>query len=152
MNANDRQVDGDHYKSAAFQPWDWERYGVGYLECNVIKYVTRYQNKTGVTDLQKALHYIDKLIEEYMFHNRVNRMECERKRQNYLMLAYADAWKLSLNQHSAIGWMLTWEDPSDLRLAKAEIQVLIDAYTTSDVRSSDSVDETATAGAVVPLE
>ena len=34
-----------------------------YLQGNVIKYVTRYKDKNGLQDLQKAKHYIDMLIE-----------------------------------------------------------------------------------------
>ena len=29
-----------------------------YLQGNVIKYVTRYKNKNGVEDLEKAAHYL----------------------------------------------------------------------------------------------
>lgn len=35
----------------------------GFHQMNVIKYVTRYQHKNGVEDLQKAKWYIEKLIE-----------------------------------------------------------------------------------------
>ena len=30
---------------------------------NIIKYVTRYKEKNGMRDLEKAKHYLDKLIE-----------------------------------------------------------------------------------------
>lgn len=36
----------------------------GYLEGNIIKYITRYKKKNGVEDLKKAKKYIDFLIEE----------------------------------------------------------------------------------------
>jgi hypothetical protein len=35
----------------------------GFLRGNVIKYVSRYQDKGGLEDLQKANHYLSKLIE-----------------------------------------------------------------------------------------
>lgn len=63
---NRRQVGGDHYQRLAIQPWDamaaWmtpEQFA-GYLRGNVIKYLAR--NKGGLEDLQKAMHYLDKLI------------------------------------------------------------------------------------------
>lgn len=69
MSANDTQIGGDHYKRLSIQPWDamqaWmtpEAFA-GFLKCNVIKYVAR--NKNGVEDLEKARHYLDKLIEFY---------------------------------------------------------------------------------------
>ena len=63
MSANDKQVDGDHYK-LEIQPWDYITLNrLGYLEGNIIKYVTRHKEKNGAKDLEKAKHYIDKLIE-----------------------------------------------------------------------------------------
>lgn len=63
MSANDKQVDGTHYK-LEIQPWDYITLNrLGYLEGNIIKYVTRHKEKNGVKDLEKAKHYIDKLIE-----------------------------------------------------------------------------------------
>jgi len=61
VNAN--QVGGDHYRSD-YQHWDLiERHGIGYLEGCATKYVTRWRKKNGVQDLEKALHYVEKLIE-----------------------------------------------------------------------------------------
>ena len=63
MTANDTKTGGTHYQ-VAIQPWDYIIANeLGYLEGNVIKYVTRYKNKGGVEDLRKAQHYLDKLIE-----------------------------------------------------------------------------------------
>lgn len=60
------QVGGQHYKTAnpAQQHWnlavdlEWN-----YLQAQVIKYMMRYRNKNGVQDLEKARHFLDKLIE-----------------------------------------------------------------------------------------
>lgn len=63
-NANDTQIDGNHYKGKAIQPWDYiVANDIPYLEGNVIKYVSRWRDKGGVNDLRKARHYLDKLIE-----------------------------------------------------------------------------------------
>ena len=62
--ANDTQVGGDHYKMHGIQPWDFiASNGIGYFEGNIIKYVSRWRHKGGVQDLEKARHYLDKLIE-----------------------------------------------------------------------------------------
>ena len=64
LKANDVQVAGTHYKSKAIQPWDYiVGNNLGYLEGNIVKYVSRWQDKGGVDDLKKARHYLDKLIE-----------------------------------------------------------------------------------------
>ena len=63
-SANDTQVAGTHYKNKAIQPWDYiVSNNIGYLEGNVIKYVSRWKDKGGIDDLRKARHYLDKLIE-----------------------------------------------------------------------------------------
>jgi hypothetical protein len=64
MSANDTQVGGSHYKNKAIQPWDFiAANNLGYLEGNIVKYVSRWQDKDGAADLYKALHYLEKLIE-----------------------------------------------------------------------------------------
>lgn len=67
--ANSRQVGGDHYRkgltAGGEQHWDmiYRLYGHGYFVGCVTKYVLRYRDKNGVEDLEKARHYLDKLIE-----------------------------------------------------------------------------------------
>ena len=63
MVANDIQVGGKHYRSE-YQHWDWvTNIGMGYLAGQVTKYLYRWRNKNGVQDLEKAGHFLDKLIE-----------------------------------------------------------------------------------------
>lgn len=58
------QVGGKHYKDCAIQPVEYiYANNIGYFEGNVIKYVTRWKDKGGIADLEKAKHYIDLLIE-----------------------------------------------------------------------------------------
>lgn len=63
--ANDRQVGGEHYKKhGKFQVWDaWFHWNLNGLQAAVLKYIVRYRDKGGIQDLQKAIHYIEKLIE-----------------------------------------------------------------------------------------
>lgn len=63
MAANDRQEGGAHYRTA-IQHWDYVlANGLGYLEGQITKYVTRWRKKNGIEDLKKASHFLDKLIE-----------------------------------------------------------------------------------------
>ena len=65
MTAKDKQVGGDHYKNLKIQPVEYiMANNLNYCEGNVIKYVTRYKQKGGIIDLEKAKHYIDLLIEQ----------------------------------------------------------------------------------------
>ena len=62
--ALDVQVAGDHYKSLKIQPVEYiHANGLGFCEGSVVKYVTRWRDKGGVKDLEKAKHFIDLLIE-----------------------------------------------------------------------------------------
>lgn len=64
LSANEKQVAGEHYKKKAIQPWDYiSSNNMGFLEGSIIKYVSRYQDKNGVQDLEKAKHFLEKLIE-----------------------------------------------------------------------------------------
>lgn len=64
MNPLDKQVDGNHYKDLSIQPIEYIHANkIPYLEGNVIKYTTRWRNKNGIADLEKAKHYIELLIE-----------------------------------------------------------------------------------------
>lgn len=60
----DTQVGGSHYKDMAIQPAEYVyRNGIGFLEGNVIKYVSRWRKKNGLEDLRKARHTLDLLIQ-----------------------------------------------------------------------------------------
>ena len=65
MSANDRQIGGSHYKKGGEEHWDrqWRLYGRGYFVGCITKYVERYHEKNGIQDLEKAKHFLDKLIE-----------------------------------------------------------------------------------------
>jgi hypothetical protein len=64
QRADDMQVGGSHYKNKSIQPWDYIiGNNLGYMEGNIVKYVSRWRDKGGVDDLKKARHYLDKLIE-----------------------------------------------------------------------------------------
>jgi hypothetical protein len=62
-NANTRQVGGSHYQKP-IQHWDFViANGIPYLEAQIMKYVFRWREKNGLQDLEKARHFLDKLIE-----------------------------------------------------------------------------------------
>lgn len=64
MSALDKQVDGDHYKNQAIQPVEYiHANNLDFFEGNVVKYVTRWRNKNGLADLEKAKHYIELLMQ-----------------------------------------------------------------------------------------
>lgn len=64
MSNLDIQVGGDHYKKLAIQPIEYiHANNIPFIEGCIIKYVSRWRNKNGVNDLEKAKHFLDMLIE-----------------------------------------------------------------------------------------
>ncbi len=62
------QFGGSHYK-LPIEPIDYILANkLGYVEGNVLKYISRWQAKGGVTDLRKAAQYIDFLIKDATAH------------------------------------------------------------------------------------
>ena len=63
--AKEKQIGGDHYK-LPIQPIDFIRKNnIPFVEANVIKYVVRHREKGGRQDIEKAIHYLELLLEEY---------------------------------------------------------------------------------------
>lgn len=57
------QIGGDHYKKLAIQPMRYSMENkLDGLQHTIVKYVTRFRDKGGVADLEKARHCIDMLI------------------------------------------------------------------------------------------
>ena len=57
------QVGGSHYLHMAIQPMDYSMYnGLDACQHTIIKYVSRFRDKGGLADLEKAKHTIDMLI------------------------------------------------------------------------------------------
>jgi hypothetical protein len=64
MKSFKKQVGGSHYKKYKIQPVEFIiKNNIGFVEGNIIKYVLRFKEKGGVSDLLKAKHYIELLID-----------------------------------------------------------------------------------------
>ena len=62
LNENDLIDNPKHY-TQGIECWDYiTSHNMSYLEGNIIKYVTRYKDKNGLQDLEKARAYLDKLL------------------------------------------------------------------------------------------
>lgn len=63
MQANDKQIGGNHYKGG-YEHWDFVvDTGQSYLQGCATKYISRWKKKNGLEDLKKSLHYVQKLNE-----------------------------------------------------------------------------------------
>lgn len=59
-----QQIGGNHYESKGIQPIQYATANsLDLFQHNVVKYVTRWRDKGGLEDLQKAKHYLEMYIE-----------------------------------------------------------------------------------------
>lgn len=64
QTALNKQVEGDHYKGLKIQPIEYiHANNIPFAEGCAIKYLTRWRTKGGISDLEKAKHFIELLIE-----------------------------------------------------------------------------------------
>lgn len=60
-----KQVGGSHYQ-LPIQPIDYiVQNDIPYREGNAIKYITRHRSKNGKQDIEKAIHYLEMILEDY---------------------------------------------------------------------------------------
>jgi len=65
-NSLTKQVGADHYTSLGIQPWEIALANkLNPWEYSIMKYVLRHQKKNGKQDLEKAIHNLEFLIENY---------------------------------------------------------------------------------------
>ena len=70
---DEKQVGGDHYKKKAITPWEIiDMLGLDYYEGSALRYLLRYKDKDGLKDLDKLIHYVEKIKERY--HAAVNNL------------------------------------------------------------------------------
>lgn len=70
MTHTNDNINPSHYRQGNIEVIDFILdQKLGYLDGNVIKYISRYKYKNGLEDLNKAKWYINKLIEEYNENN-----------------------------------------------------------------------------------
>lgn len=57
--ALDVQIGGNHYKKLKIQPVEYIMANeLGFCEGSAIKYITRWRDKGGIQDIDKAIHFL----------------------------------------------------------------------------------------------
>jgi len=60
----DKQIDGDHYKGMKIQPAQFiNENQLLFSEGNAIKYICRHKLKGKRKDIEKAIHYLEMILE-----------------------------------------------------------------------------------------
>ena len=122
VDPNSMQVDGTHYRTE-YQVWDFvENNGLGGLEHAIIKYICRWREKgDGIVDLQKAIHYIDKLIELHLNRHRVPKGIAPMHDINH----FCDVQNLPKLEGDVVILISRWACHNDLIVCRREIYDLI---------------------------
>lgn len=69
VSALEKQVGGDHYSKLKIQPVEFiATNGWDFLAGSVFKYVTRYKDKNGRQDIEKAIHFLQLRNQLYSRH------------------------------------------------------------------------------------
>lgn len=62
----DKQIGGNHYAKMKIQPVQFiVANNIPYREANAIKYICRHKDKNGKQDIEKAIHYLEMILEDY---------------------------------------------------------------------------------------
>lgn len=59
-----KQVGGNHYKKMKIQPAEYiHANNIGFLEGEAISYISRWKDKNGIQDIEKAIHVLQILVQ-----------------------------------------------------------------------------------------
>lgn len=120
--ANDRQIGGNHYR-LEYQHWDWVTdIRMGYLAGCATKYIVRHKMKTGRLDLEKAEHYVSKMLEvDNKGVKNSSRFMSANMNEHYYAKARTDEFILSADldhiQATLIRLLFNYESRGDLNVA-----------------------------------
>lgn len=129
-NPNSYQVGGEHYKTG-YEHWDLVLdTHMGYFEGQITRYISRWRQKDGLKDLDKAYHYIYKMIHSF---DSGKTLVLTR----HLRVRPGDKWLEGRVEHfcrvnnlkhtpedSIIYLMATWKDRDDLIKVRSYIETL----------------------------
>lgn len=127
MSANDYQVGGDHYhvEGVDVQHWDVAvALKLGYFEGQITRYLSRWRKKNGIQDLDKALHFLDKLIENW----EELRPSFDLNREYQVALASRFVKEHDINgvERDIILNVFFWRDGFDLKEARRKLAWYLD--------------------------
>ncbi len=127
MSASDRQVGGEHYrvKKGGVGHWDYCIFvNVPYLEAAATKYITRWRDKNGTQDLEKAIHYTEKRIESYR--SGVGVVKGANRNQRLFNMFVADN-EIPLAERGAIDTIMHWKTVEQLEGVLVTLKMMIEA-------------------------
>lgn len=121
MINKDKEVGGTHYADMKIEPFELiDALDLDFVQGNIIKYVSRYKNKGGNQDLEKAIHYCDMIINKFLGGNGLTYKLS--KQQKFVIKMYCEINGLTDIENLIIGHAIAHE----YKECKSEINKLID--------------------------
>jgi len=119
MSANDRQPGGTHYQGNSYQHWDWvAECRISYLEGCATKYIVRHKKKNKAQDLEKAIHFVEKIYEliDKGYKNRSLFMSLSMDSRHCSVLTddFIIGADLDHNQATIVRLLMNWESSGDI--------------------------------------
>lgn len=133
-NANEMQVAGNHY-AGKYQHWDFVNEALCgcYMEGQITRYVSRWRKKNGVQDLQKALHYAEKLIEMEAAGAVASfndlRSDAEADEAQVALMRFTDSAELNNREAEIIHLCATWTSSKELVEIRSQLLLMISEAT-----------------------
>jgi hypothetical protein len=125
QDANSIQIGGSHYKkpNIRLQHWDLiSMYNIGYLEGCATKYLSRWRDKNGLEDVEKAGHYVQKLIEMAQAGTRKPGGQIPYDK----LVDFCADYELWSTDETACCMRLRWREPYELEYARDAIKRTIE--------------------------
>jgi len=124
MSANDRQVGGSHYKGG-YEHWDFvTNVGMSYLGAQVCKYLKRWRDKNGREDVEKAGHFLDKMIEVSPILI-MQKLNIPIDYINGELNSYLHINGIKGEEAAVTSILATWSSKGHLQMAKCYIETLV---------------------------
>lgn len=125
MSANERQVGGEHYRSE-YQHWDFAADAeLGYFEGQISKYAMRHRFKNGLQDLEKSIHFTDKLVELVIT---VGYPPMRRTLRPGLVEHFGRCNKLTDSEVMLLRMLLRWRSVDDLGALRKDLTFMCRQY------------------------
>jgi hypothetical protein len=126
QNANEKQVDGTHYRTrkGGVQHWDiCIEENVPNLEYAASKYLTRWRKKNGLKDLEKVLHYLEKRIESIHKYRGIIRGA---RKNDELFLQFCLDNAIPVRERVILDSIMHWKRVDQLISAHHDVQHMIE--------------------------
>ena len=121
-----KQVGGSHYGGVEFQHWDFVlQTGQDYLSAVATKYLCRWRQKNGISDVLKSISYVDKIIGGFARGELTWPLPINHEMAHLLWPKYLETYPLDRLEKNATWLLIFGANVHDLLEAKKILQRIV---------------------------